>query len=43
MPSESFRPDFHRIDEFNFDTALVNSDNSAYHSLGQTNLLKIRP
>jgi Carboxypeptidase regulatory-like domain len=24
MPSESFRPEFHRIDEFNFDSAFVN-------------------
>jgi hypothetical protein len=43
MPSESFRPDINRIDEFNFDSAFVNSDNSASHSLGQTNLRKIRP
>ena len=43
MPSESFRPEFHQIDEFNFDSAFVNSDNSASHSLGQTNLRKIRP
>jgi len=43
MPSESFRPEFHQIDEFNFDPAFVNSDNSTSHSLGQTNLLKIRP
>jgi len=42
MPSESFRPDFHQIDEFNFDSAFVNSDNSASHSLGQMNLRKIR-
>ena len=27
MPSESFRPEFHQIDEFNFDSAFVNSDN----------------
>jgi len=38
MPSESFRPEFHQINEFNFDSAFVNSDNSASHSLGQTNL-----
>ena len=43
MPSERFRPEFHQIDEFNFDSAFVNSDNSASHSLGQTNLRKIRP
>jgi hypothetical protein len=43
MPFESFRPEFHQIDEFNFDSAFVNSDNSASHSLGQTNLRKIRP
>ena len=43
MPSKSFRPEFHQIDEFNFDSAFVNSDNSASHSLGQTNLRKIRP
>jgi hypothetical protein len=43
MPSESFRPEFHQIDGFNFDSAFVNSDNSASHSLGQTNLRKIRP
>src|SRR5262249_27593706 len=43
IPSESFRPEFHQIDEFNFDLAFVNSDNSAFHSLGQTNLRKIRP
>jgi hypothetical protein len=43
MPSESFRPEYHQIDEFNFDSAFVNSDNSASHSLGQTNLRKIRP
>ena len=43
MPFESFRPVFHQIDEFNFDSAFVNSDNSASHSLGQTNLRKIRP
>jgi hypothetical protein len=43
MPSESFRPEFHQINEFNFDSAFVNSDNSASHSLGQTNLRKIRP
>ena len=43
MPSESFRPEFHQIDEFNFDPAFVNSDNSDSHSLGQTNLRKIRP
>src|SRR6185436_21012698 len=43
MPSESFRPEFHQIDEFNFDSAFVNTDNSASHSLGQTNLRKIRP
>ena len=43
MPSESFRPEFHQIDEFNFDSAFVNSDNSASHSLGHTNLRKIRP
>src|SRR5262245_29161201 len=35
MPSESFSPEFHQIDEFNFDSAFVNSDNSASHSLGQ--------
>jgi hypothetical protein len=28
MPSESFRPEFHQIDEFNFDSAFVNSDNT---------------
>ena len=28
MPSESFGPEFHQIDEFNFDSAFVNSDNS---------------
>jgi len=27
MPSESFRPEFHQIYEFNFDSAFVNSDN----------------
>jgi hypothetical protein len=43
MPSESFRPEYHQIDGFNFDSAFVNSDNSASHSLGQTNLRKIRP
>ena len=43
MPSKSFRLEFHKIDEFNFDSAFVNSDNSASHSLGQTNLRKIRP
>jgi hypothetical protein len=43
LPSESFRPVFQQIDEFNFDSAFVNSDNSASHSLGQTNLRKIRP
>jgi hypothetical protein len=43
MPSESFRPEFHQIDEFNFDSAFVNSDNSASHPLGQTNLRKILP
>ena len=43
MPSESFRPEFHQINEFNFDSAFVNSDNSAFHSLGQTNLRNIRP
>jgi hypothetical protein len=43
MPSESLRPEFHQTDEFNFDSAFVNSDNSASHSLGQTNLRKIRP
>src|SRR5262249_60044106 len=43
MPSESFRPEFHQIDEVIFDSAFVNSDNSASHSLGQTNLRKIRP
>src|SRR5262249_55880346 len=43
MPSESFKPEFHQIDGFNFDSAFVNSDNSASHSLGQTNLRKIRP
>jgi hypothetical protein len=43
MPSESFRPEFHQIDEFNFDSAFINSDNSASHSLRQTNLRKIRP
>jgi len=43
MPSESFRPEFHQIDEFNFDSAFFNSDNNASHSLGQTNLRKIRP
>src|SRR5215831_14901054 len=43
IPSESFRPEFHQIDEFNFDSAFVNSDNSAFDSLGQTNLRKIRP
>jgi hypothetical protein len=43
MPSESYRPEYHQIDEFNFDLAFVNSDNSASHSLGQTNLRKIRP
>jgi hypothetical protein len=29
MPSESFRPEFHRIDEVNFDPAFVNSDKGA--------------
>jgi hypothetical protein len=43
MPFESFRPEFHQIDEFNFDSAFVNSDNSASRSLGQTNLRQIRP
>ena len=43
MPSESFWPEFHQIDEFNFNQGFVNSDNSASHSLGQTNLRKIRP
>jgi hypothetical protein len=43
MPSESYRPEYHQIDEFNFDLAFVNSDNSASHPLGQTNLRKIRP
>jgi hypothetical protein len=38
MPSESFKLEFHLIDEFDFDSAFVNSDNSASHSLGQTNL-----
>jgi hypothetical protein len=35
-------PEFHQIDEFNFDSAFVISDNSASHSLGQRNLRKIR-
>src|SRR4030095_6948631 len=26
MPSESFRPEFHLIDDFDFDSAFVNSD-----------------
>jgi hypothetical protein len=43
MPSKSFRLEFHKIDEFNFDSAFVNSDTSASRSLGQTNLRKIRP
>ena len=43
MPSESFRPEFHQIDEFIFDSAFFNSDINASHSLGQTNLRKIRP
>jgi len=43
MPSKSFKPEFHKIDEFNFDSAFVNLDNCASHSLGQTNLRKIRP
>jgi hypothetical protein len=43
MQSEGFRPEFHQIGEFNFDSAFVNSDNSASHSLGQTNLCKIQP
>jgi len=43
MPSESFRPEFHQIDEFIIDSAFFNSDNNASHSLGQTNLRKIRP
>jgi hypothetical protein len=43
MPSKSFMPEFHQIDEFNLDSAFVNSDNSASHSLGQTNLRNIRP
>jgi len=25
MPSKSFMPEFHQIDEFNFDSAFVNS------------------
>jgi len=29
MPFVSFRPEFHQIDEFDFDSAFVNSDNSA--------------
>src|SRR5262245_15458264 len=43
MPYESLRPEFHQIDEFNFDSAFVNSDNSPSHSSGQTNLRNIRP
>jgi hypothetical protein len=43
MPSESFMPNFLRIDEFNFDLIFVYSDNSASHSLRQTSLHKIRP
>src|SRR5262245_46043937 len=34
MPSGSFRPEFHQVDEFNFDSSFVNSDNIAYQSLG---------
>jgi hypothetical protein len=26
MPSESFKPEFHQIDKFNYDLAFVNSD-----------------
>jgi hypothetical protein len=29
MPSESFRPEFHQINEFNFDSAFVNADKFA--------------
>src|SRR5262245_33060379 len=43
MSSESFMPEVRQIDEFNIDSAFVNSDNNASHSLGQTNLPKIRP
>src|SRR5262249_45983126 len=43
MSSESFMPEVRQIDEFNIDSAFVNSDNNASHSLGQTNPPKIRP
>jgi hypothetical protein len=35
MPSESFIREIHKVDEFNFDSSFVNSDNSASRSLGQ--------
>ena len=35
MPSESFKPEFHQVDEFNFDSYFVNSDNIASQFLGQ--------
>jgi hypothetical protein len=34
LPSESFKPEFYQIDEFNIDSAFVNSDNGASHCLG---------
>ena len=35
MPSEGFKLEFHQVDEFNFDSSFVNSDNSASQFLGQ--------
>ena len=34
MPSESISPEFHQVDEFNFESSFVNSDNSDSQSLG---------
>jgi len=34
MPSESFRPEFHQVDEFNFDSSFVDMDSSDSQSFG---------